>query len=188
MTQTIARLFLRAKHWQLFLLFVIISTVAEMPAAVSTPTAVWSWRDLNGAAIFVFAGTLLDIVCCLAWLGSFGSFSNSMVEPELKLSTPFFHFSLVYPAVYLPIFLALLDMRPAPVAVILPLHLLAMFCIFYVLRFASKALAMAETGRAVSFYDYAGAFFLLWFYPVGIWVVQPRVNRLYARHRKSVAA
>jgi hypothetical protein len=185
MTQTIARLFLRAKHWQLFLLFVIMPMVAEVPAAVSMPTAVSSWRDLNGAAIFFSASMLLYIVCCLAWLGSLGSFSNSIVEPELKLRTAFFHFSLVYPAVYLPVFLALLH---APVAVILPLHLLAMFCMLYVLRFAAKALAMAETGRAVSFYDYARAFFLLWFYPVGIWVVQPRVNRLYARHRKSVAA
>ena len=34
--------------------------------------------------------------------------------------------------------------------------------------------------RADSFYDYAGAFFLLWFFPLGIWILQPRVNALAA--------
>jgi hypothetical protein len=44
----------------------------------------------------------------------------------------------------------------------------------------SKSLVLAETGKPASFYDYAGPFFLLWFFPVGIWIVQPRVNRLYS--------
>jgi hypothetical protein len=60
-----------------------------------------------------------------------------------------------------------------------------MFCLFYCLRFVAKTLTLAETGKPASFYDYAGPFFLLWFYPVGIWIVQPRVNRLYME-RSSV--
>jgi hydrogenase maturation factor len=39
---------------------------------------------------------------------------------------------------------------------------------------------LAMTGRTVSFYDYAGPFFLWWFFPLGIWFVQPRINRLFA--------
>jgi hypothetical protein len=26
--------------------------------------------------------------------------------------------------------------------------------------------------------DFAGEFFLLWFYPVGIWIVQPKINKM----------
>jgi hypothetical protein len=62
--------------------------------------------------------------------------------------------------------------------VIFPLHLLAMFCMFYQLYFVSKNLVLAETGRPASFSDYAGLFLALWFFPIGIWIVQPRINRL----------
>jgi hypothetical protein len=55
-----------------------------------------------------------------------------------------------------------------------------MFCLFYSVRFVSKSLTLAETCKPASFYEYAGPFFLIWFYPIGVWLVQPRVNRLYA--------
>jgi hypothetical protein len=132
---------------------------------------------------FFVAATTLYMLCFLAWFWSLGSFLNSIVKPELKLKTTFLHIALIYPAIYMPFFLAVFfDLKPELFMVVLPLHLFAMFCIFYLLRFASKTLALAETGRTVSFYDYAGPFFLLWFYPVGVWIIQPRINRLYAEN------
>jgi hypothetical protein len=59
-----------------------------------------------------------------------------------------------------------------------------MFCMFYLLTFVSRNLALAEIGRAVKFHDYAGYFFALWFYPIGVWIVQPRINRLYAERKR----
>jgi len=50
--------------------------------------------------------------------------------------------------------------------VIVPLHFFAMFCLFYDLYFVSKSLVTAETRRPVTFYDYAGPFFLIWFFPM----------------------
>jgi len=46
--------------------------------------------------------------------------------------------------------------NPALLAIIFPLHSLAVFCMFYDLYFVSKSLSLAETSRPVSFYDYAG--------------------------------
>jgi uncharacterized RDD family membrane protein YckC len=43
----------------------------------------------------------------------------------------------------------------------------------------SKNLVLAETSKPASFYDYAGPFFLIWFFPIGVWFTQPRINRLY---------
>jgi hypothetical protein len=34
-----------------------------------------------------------------------------------------------------------------------------------------------ELQREVTFSDFAGEFFLIWFYPVGIWIIQPKVNK-----------
>ena len=62
------------------------------------------------------------------------------------------------------------------------MHLVATFCMFYNLYFVAKSLKLVELQRPVGFYDYSGPLFLLWFFPAGIWVVQPRINRLYALH------
>jgi hypothetical protein len=70
-------------------------------------------------------------------------------------------------------------------ALIYPLHVFAMICMFYLLYFVSKSLVLGETGKPASFYDYAGPFFLLWFFPAGIWIVQPRVNRLYSERKNA---
>ncbi len=64
-------------------------------------------------------------------------------------------------------------------AIIMPLHFLAMFCMFYNLYFAAKTIKLAELQRQVNFGDYAGEFFLMWFFPIGVWWLQPKVNRLH---------
>lgn len=64
-------------------------------------------------------------------------------------------------------------------AIILPLHLLAMFCMFYTQYFIAKALKTNELKRNTSFKEFIGEFLLLWIYFVGVWILQPRVNALY---------
>lgn len=67
------------------------------------------------------------------------------------------------------------------VAIIIPLHLFSMFCIFYSMYFVAKTIKTAELQRKVGFGDFAGEFFLLWFYFIGIWIIQPKVNKLYGK-------
>jgi hypothetical protein len=62
-------------------------------------------------------------------------------------------------------------------AIIVPLHLFSMFCIFYSLYFVAKTFKTVELQREVKFSDFAGEFFMIWFYPVGIWIVQPKINK-----------
>jgi len=62
--------------------------------------------------------------------------------------------------------------------IVFPLHLFSMFCIFYSLYFVAKTLRTVELQREVSFSDFAGEFFLIWFYPIGIWIIQPRINKI----------
>jgi len=141
-----------------------------------------------GKGLLPFWGlTLLLAFCFNAWFWAMGSFLNSIVQPKLRPGVGFFRFALVYPILYIPvfIFMVLRPLHPAMLEVTLPLHLLAMFCMFYLLNFVSKNLVLAETHRVVRFYDYAGPFFLLWFFPIGVWAVQPRINRLYAERNKG---
>jgi len=64
------------------------------------------------------------------------------------------------------------------IRVVFPLHIFSMFCIFYAMWFISKAIKTIEFQKPVSFSDYAGEFFLLWLFPVGIWIIQPKINKI----------
>lgn len=61
---------------------------------------------------------------------------------------------------------------------IFPIHIFAMFCIFYSLYFVAKTLKTAELQREVTFSDFVGEFFLAWFFPIGVWILQPRINKM----------
>ena len=61
--------------------------------------------------------------------------------------------------------------------IIIPAHLLSMFSIFFMMYKAAKTVKIAEFQRKVTFGDFAGEFFLMWFFPLGIWIVQPKINK-----------
>jgi hypothetical protein len=42
----------------------------------------------------------------------------------------------------------------------------------------AQTLRSVELGRLANFSDYAIEFFLIWFSPVGFWILQPRLNKL----------
>lgn len=176
--KTIETFFLRAKDWQILLLLFVVPLLVEVNA-----TPLRSWNDLNATTVLYLTVMSLYVLSFLAWFWSMGSFLSSIVDPALRLSTRFFRCALLYPLLYaLVLFGFALPPSVFPaMAIILPLHLFAMFCLFYDMYFVSKNLALAETGKPASFYDFAGPFFLIWFYPIGIWFVQPRINRLFTQ-------
>jgi CBS domain containing-hemolysin-like protein len=149
--RAVTSFFLRAKHWQIFLLFAIGYIAAA--AAVFLPLAnARSSEDLLRVSLPFSVVMVLFTFCLVAWLWSMGSFLNSIGQPALRLRPGFFRFALLYPAVYIVVFFVLFGTaKPALIAVIFPLHFFAMFCLFYDLYFVSKSLALIETRKQVSF-------------------------------------
>jgi hypothetical protein len=182
--KTLASFFLRGKPWQIFVLvaglyavgmFAIVGPMLPFP----TPHgAVTKMAILSG---LVAAVSTLGL---FVWLWSMGSFFNSIVVTNLKMREGLFHIALVYPPVYIAWFISTFPISGIRIFLVdFLLDLPGMFCVIYLLIFVSKTLVVAETGKPATFSDYAGPFFLLWFFPVGIWIIQPRVNRLYANRR-----
>jgi hypothetical protein len=165
--KAIQAFFLRAKHWQIFVLFAI-PQVASFAAIVTMQY------------MFFIVVTAAFGLCVLAWLWFLGSFLSSGLKAQFRMKPGFFHFAVLYPLLYMPVFSwFVFSSANGAVMVIVPLHLLGMACMVYVLYFVSRNLVMAETGMPASFSDYIGTLILFWFFPVGVWLVQPRVNRLY---------
>ena len=44
--------------------------------------------------------------------------------------------------------------------------------------FVAKTLKTVELQKEVLFSDFAGEFFIVWFFPIGIWIIQPKINKI----------
>ena len=173
----IQNLFIRTKHWQIFLLFVGLFGLALAFISVFDPASdPTMMHDLPFLAVIEMFALAFAV-----WLWSLGTFIHSVVPLPLRLNSTFFPIAVLCPSLYTVLFIAVFQgMNPTLFALIFPLHLFAMFCVLYSWYFISKSLAMAERQRSASFPEYVGYVLCLWFFPFGIWFIQPRINRLYA--------
>jgi hypothetical protein len=177
--KAVANLFLRAKHWQLFLLLFVVPLVVEITAMGYMPRTIRSWRDLGTSGFFFMGLVAISMFCFLGWLWAMGSFLNPLEEPSVRLRLMYFRAALLYQPVYGFVFFAVFLNPGPPVQVVLPLHLFAIFCLLYCFYFVARSLVTVNKGKQVSFSDYAKTLFLLYFYPIGVWIIQPRINQLY---------
>lgn len=119
------------------------------------------------------------------WFWSVAVGLQRVIPDEIKLKVSRFKIFLLIPVVYIIFFLGLFmtsftssGPNPGIFAIIVPLHLFSMFCIFYSLYFVAKTFKTAELQQKVTFSDFAGEFFMIWFYPIGIWIIQPKINKM----------
>jgi hypothetical protein len=205
------QLFLKAKHWQLFLLvfglpmigqfFVVGSMIADITTgAPPDPSFMVGYFKFFPIMMVVFMGIFFG------WFWAIAIGLQKKIPAHVKMKTSKFKIFFFIPFIYILLisigFGVMMNglmetteamgeapdsvgvasgpavMAGAITAIILPLHLFSMFCIFYCLYFVSKTLKTAELQRETTFSDFAGEFFMVWFYPIGIWIVQPRINKL----------
>lgn len=189
--------FLNAKHWQLFMLqfgIPFLLQIVFMATIFSTRSIPFS----NGLtfSVIIIVITLLYTFLFFGWFWSIAVGLNKLIPDDLKLNVGRFKIFLLIPAVYLVIFsfsfagafmgaYVQIDSITGFIGIIFPLHLFSMFCIFYCMYFVAKTIKTAEVKKSVSFSDFAGEFFMIWFYPIGIWILQPRVNKLVNSESES---
>lgn len=180
---------LHLKHWQLFLLLFGVPFLLELIAA----TALLINPELSAVLVAFPILVLLFAGLYLAWLYVLGVRLHQKFPGSVHLPLARFKLLLAFPVVYFLAFMIYMGITtgnpenmeiPATgiLVAIIPLHLFAVFCILYCLYFVARELKSVEWQRPVTFNDFAGEFFLIWFYPVGVWFIQPRINKLFGRH------
>jgi hypothetical protein len=185
----IERLFVRANHWQIFLLFVLAFAVGEFPLIGNLTAAVPSREGYAGGLVLTEIATAVAAWCFLLWLWSLGSLLTSVVPPALKLKKRFFLFTILCSAIYVPVSIGLFQSIDGKLFLVtIPFHVFAVFCMFCNLYFVAEGLVIAETDERASFLDCLGPFLLLWFAIIGVWFIQPRINRLYTEKRNAESA
>ena len=125
-------------------------------------------------------GFFLSIITFYFWIFS-ATFLMQRKYPDY-LSVPFRRqlFCLVFLIVYKVLFVS--DFMPNRSIILL--QYLYWFCHFYVIYFFSRLLVSIEKRRKVNINEWFITFLFTWIYIVGIWFLQPRINRLF--HKNSL--
>lgn len=196
--------FLRAKHWQLALLFYGVPIVLYI-IAFTVLISMMSTRDTNDVAtIFLSILTLAIIIATgslFYWFWTMGTQLHAKLPAEMPMPLQRFKLFVLFPVIYIALLFAgitlmvsseqNLDGEPVTeeyvflVPLFILCHAFAIFCIFYQLYYIAKSLKAVLLQREVHFSDYAGEFFLLWFHFVGIWLIQPKINDIFREGRND---
>jgi hypothetical protein len=194
---------LKAKHWQIFLLQVGIPLVLHIGMIIAIIiTAISHQYDHQAPAelftiimVFVPLIVLISIGSLLAWQWSAGHALQRLIPEHARMKMKLFKACIIVPAIYFGLLLIILliimgnvasdpeHFRPDPryliaLVVIVPMHFFMIFSMFHNMVFVAKAIKTAELQRPVTFGDYGLEFVLNWFLFIGIWFLQPRINKL----------
>lgn len=190
---------LKAKHWQIFLLtfgiplgfqFGLMISIILNVATQTHPNPEWMISYMR----FFPAIMILFVSISFAWFWSVAVGLQKKVPADVSMKVKKFKILFFIPLVYILILMVFFSVSISGfmmgsaepnvgiiggiIAVIFPLHLFSMFCIFYSLYFVAKTFKTIELQREVKFGDFAGEFFMIWFYPIGIWILQPKINQM----------
>ncbi len=195
--------FLKAKHWQLFLITFGIPFTLQIVMMVS----IFSNFQINtNPDPLIFLNymkfypliMIISITISFAWFWSVAIGLQGKIPLDVKMKVKKFKIFFFSPFVYFLIFMVFFYIGSNNLfninqdatfrsiglifAIVLPLHLFSMFCMLYILYFTAKTIKTVELQKEVKFADFVGEFFLIWFYPIGIWIIQPKLNKLISEN------
>lgn len=197
--------FLKAKHWQLFFLMIGLPlllqfvTMGLIMLNVSTggnpeQTIMISMLTLFSITMIIHSGLFFG------WFWSIAIGLQVKMPPSVKMKVKKFKTFFFVPLAYIVLISVFIgvslggllatekgtnsELMGVFVSSGLILHLFSMFCIFYSLYFVSKTIKTVELQREVNFGEFIGEFFMIWFYPIGIWIIQPKINKMVEEELK----
>lgn len=191
---------LNAKHWQLFLLTFGLQFVLQI-ALIFAMFKTMHNNDVEYDPFAVFAiikyfpiVMIIYMVVYLAWIYAVSIGLQSKVPTHVKMKVKNFKIFFYIPIIYYFAFMIGFSILFANFTkatsesnfifldqifpYLLPFHFFVIFCMLYTLYFAAKTIKTVELQREVRFGDFTGEFFLIWFYFIGVWILQPKVNKM----------
>ncbi len=200
-------LFLKAKHWHLFLLLFVVPTIYQQAIINSVISTISNEANPDPSELlntfsYLPIILMLSVGVLFGWLWSIAIGLQYKIPQNIRLNTNSFKIFFFIPLLYM-IFIIFsinsifqeITQEGVPfsngldfgmIKFIIPLHLLSMFGIFYAIYIAAKTLKTIELKRKVHFSDFVSEFFLIWFYFVGVWVIQPKINEI-AKEENTVS-
>jgi len=174
------RFLLRLKHWQLFLI------TWGIPIAIN----IYSFSDPMFMVKLFPVMMIVFIIGIFGWIWAISTVLHKKLPAEVNLNVRQFKILFSIPIMYTLAITFWMGYQfyfgstretsnmGLVIGIVAFFHLVSMVCILLGLRFAAKTMRSVELGRSARFSEYAGEFFLIWFSPIGFWILQPRLNKL----------
>ena len=125
---------------------------------------------------------LLLVSVSVIWIYSIGAAANLALEPALQRNVMKFRIatcaSLFILVMVLPIMYRLSQTDSAPQGWLVLLLFAGMASFYYMLWYAASQFVAAEKKAEASYSEFALPMLGFWFSIVGVWFLQPRVNRV----------
>lgn len=153
-------------------------------------------RERMRFLFLIYLPSIVGMFLTEMWMHSFANEANSILPEELKVNLKYFNILVFVPGIVTLFIIAAvyilfnsLDFDSPEIPdniglivfiIILSVvgYFLMLFSIFYSFVFAAHAYKTAVLNKKVTFSDYVGEFFCLWFSFVGIWIMQPKINQI----------
>lgn len=190
---------LKAKHWQLFILTFGVQLILQIILTIILFSSMLN-KDIEADPFIIFdilkyfpLLMILYMFVYFAWIYSVSVGLQNKVPANINMKVKKFKIFFYIPIVYYVAFMfgfALLfenlskaasessfDILDQILPYFFPIHIFAVICMMYTLYFAAKTIKTVELQREVKFSEFIGEFFLIWFFFVGVWILQPKVNK-----------
>jgi len=186
-------IFLKAKHWQIFLLIIGIPLLIEVLDSFIVISG--SGEAFTFRAVLRFL-LIIPFLTFYFWLYSVGYLLNERIRNHLSTRTGRFALSVgtsAFSLFFLSIFAFFIwddweqlmidsDLTYIAFGIVV---FLAIATLLMALSFVAKTLVRAERNADVKSSDFYGEFVMLLFFPIGIWILQPRINEVHAKDPRN---
>ena len=189
------KIFLKIKNWQLFLLFV---------APFMLPFLLSNDYHFIVKITVVISFVALPYIIFLIWFYSIGNFLGKLEETSTYKPRKLFNYNILVVFLYITFIyliafiksdgsfstdfvIASTDSQSNPLftgpfaAIIMLISLYIIFAVLYNFYFIAKYISFYKNNSKKWIY-----FFLTWFFPLGLWFIQPIINKLYIKHNKGI--
>ena len=157
--------FLEAKHWQVFIILIIGLITANF--------------EIENQLTLSLTLFLFGVILYMIYPFLIGYFLQKYVPTNTKLNYNFF---IINSFIWIVTYMIIMILSDGQGMSFTGLKALAMFYVFFAfihfLSFPAKTIKTIELGREAVLGEYIGDFFLVLFLPIGIWFIQPRLNKI----------
>ena len=173
-----------------FLIFKTTTVISSQEIEREVSTDIPEWEESEEVTKHSLI-SILFIVVLLGWFYAVCVNLNQKLPDTVKMNlkkfkwlffTPIIGMFLFYTFVYVVLFENVskgIELNLGIFALIIPLYLFSMCCLFYCIYFNAKSFKAVELQHSVTFGDYVWEFLLFLFFPIGVWLLQPRINKIF---------
>ncbi|MGL1900693.1 MAG: hypothetical protein OCC49_01065 [Fibrobacterales bacterium] len=181
---------LKAKHWQLFIGMFLVPLAVQVLMVQEFISSNSKQNFENPEQVFesfkyLWLFSAFAFLIGITWFISIGVRLRSFVSGLEQMKVKKFIFLSSFSFCYMFMASTLFEIIPNVswmIFLIIPMHLTAMFGMLYMLYFPGRVLKSIELGRVASRGESIGSMFLFWFFPIGLWTIQPIANKVFAQY------